>query len=73
MRRRYTAPIDDEQKTTEMFKAAQELSADYTCTIYIVSNGVEGQVIHPEYMDEYKEEGFWLAAMFDNGNRISII
>lgn len=70
MIRLFTANVDDEKGVANVLDTGLEESKKKT--IYFMSNGKWVQIVHRDYKEELKADGFWVAGIFENGNRVEV-
>lgn len=52
-------------------EAARAFSAKNFCTVYLMSNGERLAYVHHESSLRWmKEDSYWVAMIFENGNRV---
>ena len=68
MIRQFKAKINNENEVANVFHTGLEESKKET--IFVMSNGEWIQIAHKDYEEELKEEGFWIAGIFENGHKI---
>lgn len=66
------ANVENEEEVKNLFLTAEHYSNKEQCTMYVMSNGETAVVIHDDYKEEFKEKGYWLAAMYKSGYRVDL-
>lgn len=69
MARQYSARIENENEVANVFSTGIEASKTQG-TIFLMSNGEMVQIVHAEYEDEMKEDGYFVASIFEGGHRV---
>jgi hypothetical protein len=69
MREVFECKLENESDVTDIILTAIEKSKNPE-TVYLMSNGEQLHLIHKDYIEEYEVEGYWVASIYEYGNRV---
>ena len=67
---RFTANAANFDELTDLLRTARDRS--YGCQVFVMSNGDTVEITHFDYTSEYMTDGYWVAAIYEDGIRTDI-
>lgn len=62
----FRANLEKADKVINLINTAREESKKET--IYVMSNGKYLEIVHKDYVEEYKNDGCWVAQIYEYGH-----